>query len=701
MNFTSPYNFVPLASNVHLPEQQVVSQDFPLEHGYSGVIELELNNLNDLILGDSDKEEFDCQPFFRTPNGYPAIPGTSLKGMVRNLIEIATGGFIDMNQNQFSQRDLTNAKNDYMKALRSKKSGWLYWDSSSESWKVAPTLNAYRTVRHTSDVKHNEKNANTDVEDVLEDLLPTVTPPIHKIESAVERYQAILDAKSNANKIGASTELLQGQYLVVTNQLEDSTKRREFLFSAPDFNKAKHVDNDVFSKFESVMDQSQTEMGANHWAFLKEYSTEGIPVFYLQNAQNEISAFGLASLFRLPYEKSLFDLLPADHKNRASKAKADFAGLLFGEISTEEQLSISRKGRVSFGVAKSDSIGTFDTRRLVLANPKASYYPAYLKQPQNDLNNYNSANQINGFKRYLQHQTIKNSRIPLKKDGTENLDVTKQVEVLTSNNSFKSKVRIHNLNAHEVGALIWAITFGELGEDSQYQHLVGMGKPLGYGKVKIKINTFDITANFSSSLTLQVKEDFLNEFYAYLAVNDLLNEGFATLKATHRNSVVNDQDLNYLVLDPAKKRDDFLDMRKAKKSLPKLKIKPEKAMIEEISVGLNELIETHKKIQQALQQKLEEERIAKEQQELENQAREKQQEELNSRNAFEVLYEDVFNKEINKKALEKLVEQPSLYETLSEEELAFLKNKIEVSGWFKGLNKKRSGWRKKLPDLLK
>jgi CRISPR-associated protein (TIGR03986 family) len=700
MNFTSPYNFVPLAENVHHPEQQCVSQDFPLESGYTGTMELELNNLNDLILGDQDIEGLDYQPFFKTPDGYPAIPGTSLKGMIRNLIEIATGGYIEMNQNQFSQRDLTNAKNDYMKTLRGKKSGWLYWDSTSESWNIAPTITNFKTIRHTPDVNHNEKNANTDVEHILEDLLPTVTPPIHKIESAVDRYLAILQAKQNANKIGASVEILTGQYLIVTNQLEDSKKRREFLFSAPDFNKSKAVDSEVFRKFEYVMDKSQTEMGSNHWGFLKDFSKEGIPVFYLQNAQNKISAFGLASLFRLPYEKALFDLLPSDHRNKTSKNKSDFAGLLFGEIPTADQTSISRKGRVSFGLAKSKSVGSYETHRLVLANPKATYYPAYLKQSKNDLRNYNSANQINGFKQYLPHQTLKQSRIPLKKDGSENLDITKQVEVLTSKHSFKSKVRVHNLTSYELGALIWATTLGELEKNSSYQHLLGMGKPLGYGKVQINIGSFDIKEISAFARTQKSKEFFLNEFYAYLAVNNLLNEGFATLKATHRNSVVNDQDLNYLVLDPAKKRNDFLEMREAKTSLPKLKIEPEKAMVEDIRVGLSELIDVYKQRQHALQLKIEEERVAQEQHALEQAEHQKHLEQLNNRKAFEILFEDVFEKEINKKALLKLIDDPSLYQSLPEEEQVYLKNKIEVSDWFKGLKKRRSAWRKKLPDLL-
>lgn len=79
----------------------------------------------------------------------------------------------------------------------------------------------------------------------------------------------------------------------------------------------------------------------------------------------------------------------------------------------------------------------------------------------------------------------------------------------------------------------------------------------------------------------------------------------------------------------------------------------------------------------------------------------KEREKKLNRSPFDALFEDVFKKEINKAALNRLIAEPSLYQSLSDEDRLQLINKIEVSPWFKGLRARRSNWRKKLPDLLK
>lgn len=698
MNFTSPYNFVPLNSDVLLPELQNISQDFPILEGINGVLEIEIKNLNELILGDSNIENSSMQPFFKTPDNLPAIPGTSLKGMIRNLLEIATASFIQMDENQFSQRDLGNAKNDYMTTLKGKKTGWLFWDSSEQVWKIAPTQNGYKTIRHTQDVTHNQKNANTDIEHILEDLLPNLSPSIHKIEKAVDRYKAIHKAKPKSNKIGAAVEILQGKYLVVTNQLEGCSKRREFLFTEPNYSKAKIIDAEIFSKFEYVMDSSQTEVGAEHWQFLKNYHKEGIPVFFLQNSQNEISGLGLPSLFRLPYEKSLFDLLPQSHRNINTKDLTDFAGLLFGEIPTSNQKSISRKGRVSFSIAKTKIQGDFQEKRLVLSNPKPTYYPAYLKQSPNELKNYNKATQISGFKRYLPHETIKKSRIPLKNDGSENFDVTKSVEVLTSKHTFHAKVRIHNLTNIELGALIWALTLGELNDNPNYQHLIGMGKPLGYGKIKISLKALDIIHNNTKENNTITSQSSLDSFYAFLGSNNLLNGALATLKASNRKEVVKDSELNYLILDPSHKKDDFQQIRKQRKSLSPLNSSLEEKEIKDIEIRLKKQIDKLILRKKEIQDKLIAEQAQKEAKEAERLADQQKQERLSDRTAYEALYEDTLNETLDKNALQKLSLSPELWLNLEADDKIRLAKAIKIGPYF--VQNKRKGVKKKFENLL-
>lgn len=695
MSFSSPYNFVPLTGYVHTPLAQKITQDSPLEEGISGVLEIEITNLNPLMIGDHETEQDDAQPFFKTPDNRPAIPGTSIKGMLRSLLESATGSAIQMDDNLFSQRDLTKANNEYMTTLKNKSSGWLKWDKENNAWFIFPTKDKYKTIRHSHGISHNQKNANTDVEPILEDLL-RVSPAIHEIEEAQERYKAILKAKPKANKIGACAEVLSDKYLVVSNQLEGCSKRREFLFSAPG-KQGLEVSEEVFQKFVYVMDESQTKIGSGHWNYLKQFDSQGIPVFFIKQ-DKEIKAFGLASLFRLPYEKRLYDLIPNSHRPENTVKSFDFSRLLFGDIGQDDLRTISRKGRVSFGLCKTQSVGTYDNRTVLLNNPKPSYYPAYLKQREGQLDNFNKSNQINGFKRYLPHQNLKSSTL-----NDENTNVQKNIQVLTSTHTFKGKVRVHNITPVELGALMWALTLDEE-NNNQYVHLLGMAKPLGYGKVKIKLAQQNLYSNNSEQLILN-PQDYIALFYQYLAANDLFNDNFATLKASMRLGVKPENELHYLKLDPKKKDDEFSKKKNNNQRLGDLNTSIEEEFIAKVKQTYAAEIDTLQTLlKEQENSKLQKEKLEielAEQAERDAENATKQAELEAQKSDFERLFENDLKGEINKAALNTLIDKPELYQSMQNEDKQALKNRIEANPWFRGLKRKRSKWRDQLPDLLK
>lgn len=698
MSFSSPYNFVPLSTHVHFPGEQKINQDSPLEKGVSGEIELEVTNLSPLIIGDEVLTGQTVQNFFRTPDGIPAIPGTSLKGYLRTLIEISTSSFISLQDNLFSERDLTSARNDYMTRLRGKKAGWLFWSEEKESWFIAPAKSGYKTIRHTSDVSHNSKNANTDVDEILAEVCSELPTPIHKIEEATERYESLHSTYPSRSKVGPALEILNEKYLVVTNQLEGCSKRREFLFGAPNFNKRLKVEPDVFRKFAYVMDESQTDVGSEHWGFMKPYATQGIPVFYLIE-EGGIASFGLASLFRLPYDKSIYDLLPMQQKEKNNASQIDFATRLFGDVPIKSRSFVSRKGRVSVSLFKAKS-GThrFETVKLLLANPKPSYYPAYLEQQKGALKNYNQASQIRGFKQYLPHQTVKKSVFPKKKNGEENVDVSKHVEAISPNSIFAGKIRFHNLLPQELGALIWALTLGEF-NPSDYVHLLGMGKPLGYGKCQIAIKNLNM-ANLGSS-SGKSSSEYLKDFYAYLELEGLLSK-LSMLKAAHREGITPDSQLNYLRLDPQNSVDEFLKVRQDKRSLAKLNDDLEKQQLNKIAQDVSSQVEI---LKSEVEKEAERERAEKQAQakaEKEAKKAQEQQQRLQNRSPLEVLIEETFNNQIDKKAIETLETTPEHWQTLTLDDQALLANKIKVSDYYKNANKRlRQKIRGKLGELAK
>lgn len=197
-------------------------------------------------------------------------------------------------------------------------------------------------------------------------------------------------------------------------------------------------------------------------------------IFRLEN--KKIKDWGLAFLYKLPYERTPFETLPSNHRS----SKLDLADCIFGTVSKD----FSLKGRVSFGHAfcTNEHPQVNSNVRLVLSSPKASYYPIYIAQKVRNgrVDRYETYNDgtIAGWKRYPIRNEVWGTAT-----GSDLLDTV--LYPLDTNSHFTSKVRFFNLNTFELGALLSALTFHDNEKDAYFQ--IGQGKPYGYGKVKIKV----------------------------------------------------------------------------------------------------------------------------------------------------------------------------------------------------------------------
>ncbi|MDK9694142.1 MAG: RAMP superfamily CRISPR-associated protein, partial [Sulfurimonas sp.] len=122
---TAPYNFVPLNKEVFYPSwSEHVSHDVPFEDSESGEIEITITAKSPIFIRDHEKKEEFCQH-----NGQYYIPSTSVKGMIRNVLEIMS--FSKMRNENFDDdtyavRDLSKADNFYMSEMKKPTfGGWL------------------------------------------------------------------------------------------------------------------------------------------------------------------------------------------------------------------------------------------------------------------------------------------------------------------------------------------------------------------------------------------------------------------------------------------------------------------------------------------------------------------------------------------------------------------------------------------------
>ena len=254
---------------------------------------------------------------------------------------------------------------------------------------------------------------------------------------------------------------------------------------------------------------------------------DGEPVFFLQE-KGELVFFGRAQMFRLPYSQGPLDLIPEVLRQPED---IDYADALFGFVRSRDDIDDMKRRNVTVPkqgekgrayasrVFVTDAHLTQDRDDLwlspnaitpkILATPKPTAFQHYLTQQnpnnRNHLNHYDSQYDnppaeavVRGHKRYW-HQGDR-TVLDIKENGQVEDESTQhtQFRPLKTGMKFSFRMYFENLSERELGALCWVLH--PLGDEQKtYCHSLGMGKPLGMGAVKTGCNA----ASHRPSETLQ------------------------------------------------------------------------------------------------------------------------------------------------------------------------------------------------------
>lgn len=534
---TSAYNFAPLAQQVVCPEwQDRVSHDLPLREGLCADLQIELVAETPLLVGaerdDTPRQrgQVPAVGFHTHPDGTPAIPGSSLRGMLRNVLEIASFSRMQLiDDRALSIRDLTTSGSEYMRAMvggdiRSSsvgarplaQGGWLWFDG--QDWRLEPTSVA--RVEHREIVRHfglsrevwpGKRTTAAQKYEVLRTALqaasragkltktghvqvrhPRVEEAVHERSRGKQlRYRRIerllpVDDTSPSSTVGA---------LVVTGQGVPN-KHMEFVFGLcgrkPE---SRVIDPAAMTRFRQVYGHDDSDW-STHWSRRAAEGTP-VPVFWIER-DGELQ-IGLSQMFRLPGPRSLGQMVPDEHRPRAGAARRlDFVETLFGRVGSDAAL----KGRVFVGDLRWSGspqgrpvpADAAYAQPTVLGQPKPSFYPAYLEQQQQggvlkspDYRTVLSPDaRLRGWKRYPV-RPLPEVRVP-EPPAKSQATVQTRLQALAPGNRFKGRIRLHNVTPEELGAVAWALTWGG---DDRLRHAIGLGKAFGFGCVRVRIANAD------------------------------------------------------------------------------------------------------------------------------------------------------------------------------------------------------------------
>jgi len=614
----APYNFVPLSDWVHIPDWgNQVSHDIPFQDGLSGEIHYELVADSPLLVG-GEQEKSGNGPGKVRPvtdaDGNYIIPGSSLKGMLRAVTEIAAFGrmrFVDDFLPGLRDLGIDGLKSSYHGLVVNKmRTGWLQWDEESGEHRLYPCDSI--PVRHEklerwmgmkqplfqTDMTVREKYeawANACVNDEW------VMDPKALIPFEIEKET---QGKGFVDKAVPLDDANQAGYLVLTGQI--AGKKHDFLLM--DHGEKYHTISEEewqqflgAHEFERGVNKQTGQSGAwgGYWRE-RYYTGHEMPVFWVKVGKR--TKISLAKLPRLAADYGVhqaIDSVGSDHLASLDDPGSgyDLADLLFGAVG--EQPETALKGRVSLESASAGpEVAMVEHPPCILNGPKAGFFPNYLKQ-QGDAAQGRGGNgfqyqtymelngkrpQARGFKRYPVKGAESNKVIPAPANNG-NTDVQVQLTTLEPGTRFRGRIIFHNLKPVELGALLWVTTWGG---EKKLRHSLGMGKPFGFGQCHFEVDEkkSQLRSNMAPAEWIPLSEklirEWLDEFMDHMEEAHQEEKHMGWLSSHNIRSLIAMADpaaaslwkktlgakLQHPVLDPDNKRDEFREAKEDQLFLP-------------------------------------------------------------------------------------------------------------------------------------
>lgn len=527
---TTPYNFVSLPEKILLAPFGLKNfHEYIMEHGkLSGEIILDIESLTPIFFGGNFKDN--AVTF--SPLGTPIIPGSSLRGMFKNIFKIVTCGAFrgrttsqkkgeDFNDEHIYFRCLMTSRNSpawmtdlhelytnrmiryervkgkKFRLVKNARPGFLIRMTDNRFF-IAPSrvvdnkddrilIREYEKIfneiiaeRNSSCVKWNESPDEAQIDKPAEERRKNVA----YIITGSQRRNRLYD-KESYEQLSDEEKKKAGKQFIRFIKIDYVDWAREHWIALPD---------DVRTSYEHDRNRRGVNLfkdkGFLNRAELEQLTREKlpdvkslIPCHYLEE-DGQITAFGHGQCFRIPYQKRIGDAVPEALK---SEEAVDFADALFGK-------GKFWASRVYFEDAMPKTFETLmKSTAHPLMQPNPTSYQLYLTQDDKNgnLKHWDSDAYIRGYKLYW-HRCEADwhaNESELKFDDGKPTEkrLTKEITPLDKESKFIAKIRFQNLSAVELGAFMMIF---DLNGAKNPAYKIGQGKPFGFGSVQISAKLF-------------------------------------------------------------------------------------------------------------------------------------------------------------------------------------------------------------------
>jgi CRISPR-associated protein (TIGR03986 family) len=521
-HFLNPYNFVRYL-NERRPEGHVLGDCPPAPHdryiGLTGRVVCELKAVTPLFISDShavqgEVGEHRTFRFFKIEDEdgqlAPALPATSLRGMVRSVFEAVTNScfavFNGQQRLEFRERpEFGNRVKGYggiVNALpEPAKNGQPAKDGEIVLCQIAEVGAYYEEEEEWKNVLGHKPNGR----------------PWHcgehifaRVEQLTRRYivRELSTSQAQLQPLSDGEDYVEG-WLKITGKGEGTSKRKECLFLHP-----KHgCPGVVRFSFEAMVEYNSVLAG--------QLDRDALPVspesrqltlgdlVWVEPERDGQRARRVVRVQvpRTPYKHPVEELLPnhlhhCDKYDRLCPACRVFGWVheKAGELGKKERVAYAGRVRFSHGKliggAKKVDDPVEGITLAILSTPKPTMTQFYLfdqnERPGGNIDYDTRGARLRGRKVYRHHGETpsmhQGGRYEYERAGGAKDDQNRTVcGVLDKGTTFEFTVDFENLALEELGALIWSLEL-----ERGMHHRLGYGKPLGFGSVIVKIKSLEV-----------------------------------------------------------------------------------------------------------------------------------------------------------------------------------------------------------------
>ena len=491
---SAPYNFVPFYGKKIkrytdislLPRHDIITQK-----RLTGEISLTIKADTPVFVSNGGEN------FFRDATGRLCIPGSTVRGLVRENMQILSFGSIspddDIEDYRIYYRNLAKTRTEADKKQRKTYSEIIpekvragYLNSKGSEYYITPIRGDVFRIPRT------EENYDRLPElEILSEQYASTTEVIYKTERGT--ISKLLKMPGN----GVVPSGFSKGTLLVTGRPVKSNNAVYVFPEADGSQETVPVSKEDITAYKADYESRANTLGQfkNFWKLPPKDKCRDWPVFFYVDPKGNVS-FGRSRYLRIMSKGSIAEGLP-----HAGVLLTDYTHSIFG-FATKEN---SYKSRVSFGdfIVKDAAVKELNPITMILGGPKPSFYSGYL---DGDANYDDEKFSLRGYKQYW----LKEPLVP----PVTKENVACRISPVPVGTEFSGSIKFKNLASDELGLLLWSL----LAEDGCYCS-IGKGKPYGYGRVKISIDKVIKYKTGADALALDInelKEDVTGKTETYI-----------------------------------------------------------------------------------------------------------------------------------------------------------------------------------------